>query len=89
MARDFVDIEYPYTDFIDRYTTPRTPWHDIHSLVYGEVARDVARHFIQRWNATKASFCVVSLLTFSLHKFLLQTEKLKDDHRYPYLLPSE
>lgn len=26
---------------------------DIHAVVYGEVARDVARHFIQRWNATK------------------------------------
>lgn len=29
------------------------PWHDIHALVYGEAARDLARHFIQRWNATK------------------------------------
>lgn len=24
-----------------------------HSLVYGEAARDLARHFVQRWNATK------------------------------------
>jgi phospholipase D1/2 len=29
------------------------PWHDLHALTFGEVARDVARHFIQRWNATK------------------------------------
>ena len=29
------------------------PWHDGHYVVYGEAARDVARHFIQRWNAAK------------------------------------
>lgn len=31
------------------------PWHDIGSVVYGSAARDVARHFIQRWNACKVS----------------------------------
>lgn len=40
-------------DFIDRYTTPRMPWHDIAAVVHGRAARDVARHFIQRWNFTK------------------------------------
>ncbi|OZC05803.1 phospholipase D domain protein [Onchocerca flexuosa] len=40
-------------DFIDRYLTPRMPWHDIHACTYGTSARDIARHFIQRWNATK------------------------------------
>lgn len=29
------------------------PWHDVGLCVHGEAARDVARHFIQRWNATK------------------------------------
>ena len=29
------------------------PWHDIASAVYGPAARDVARHFIQRYNFTK------------------------------------
>jgi phospholipase D1/2 len=29
------------------------PWHDIGAVVYGKAARDVARHFIQRWNYTK------------------------------------
>jgi phospholipase D1/2 len=51
--KDFIDVEDAFSDFIDRYRTPRMPWHDIHSLVYGEAARDLARHFIQRWNATK------------------------------------
>ena len=31
---------------------PRLPWHDIHSVVYGKAATDVARHFILRWNFT-------------------------------------
>uniref|UniRef100_A0A8C1TCP8 Phospholipase n=1 Tax=Cyprinus carpio TaxID=7962 RepID=A0A8C1TCP8_CYPCA len=39
--------------FSDEYTTPRMPWHDISSVVHGKAARDVARHFIQRWNFTK------------------------------------
>lgn len=43
-------------DFIDRYTTPRMPWHDISSVVHGKAARDVARHFIQRWNFTKVRY---------------------------------
>lgn len=38
---------------MDRQTTPRLPWHDIGATVIGAAARDVARHFIQRWNATK------------------------------------
>lgn len=29
------------------------PWHDIGVMVHGAAARDVARHFIQRWNAVK------------------------------------
>lgn len=29
------------------------PWHDIATVVVGSAARDVARHFIQRWNAVK------------------------------------
>jgi phospholipase D1/2 len=32
---------------------PRMPWHDISSVVVGAAARDVARHFIMRWNASK------------------------------------
>ncbi|KAG7321528.1 hypothetical protein KOW79_014386 [Hemibagrus wyckioides] len=51
--KDWVQLEKPFDDFIDRYTTPRMPWHDISSVVHGKAARDVARHFIQRWNFTK------------------------------------
>ncbi|XP_041119435.1 phospholipase D1-like isoform X1 [Polyodon spathula] len=51
--KDWVQLDKPFDDFIDRYTTPRMPWHDIGSVVHGKAARDVARHFIQRWNFTK------------------------------------
>uniref|UniRef100_A0A3P8UTH7 Phospholipase n=1 Tax=Cynoglossus semilaevis TaxID=244447 RepID=A0A3P8UTH7_CYNSE len=51
--KDWIQLEKPFDDFINRYTTPRMPWHDIASVVHGRGARDVARHFIQRWNFTK------------------------------------
>ncbi|XP_061094253.1 phospholipase D1-like isoform X2 [Conger conger] len=51
--KDWIQLDKPFDDFIDRYTTPRMPWHDIASVVHGRAARDVARHFIQRWNFTK------------------------------------
>ncbi|XP_045901079.1 phospholipase D1-like isoform X2 [Micropterus dolomieu] len=51
--RDWIQLDKPFDDFIDRHTTPRMPWHDIASVVHGKAARDVARHFIQRWNFTK------------------------------------
>ncbi|CAJ0918574.1 unnamed protein product, partial [Ranitomeya imitator] len=50
--KDWVQLDKPFDDFIDRYQTPRMPWHDISSVVHGKAARDVARHFIQRWNFT-------------------------------------
>ncbi|XP_066597975.1 phospholipase D1 isoform X2 [Prorops nasuta] len=53
IVKDFNDLEKPYQDLVDRSTTPRMPWHDIGVMVQGASARDVARHFIQRWNATK------------------------------------
>lgn len=49
----FFTFSHLCADFIDRYTTPRMPWHDIAAVVHGRAARDVARHFIQRWNFTK------------------------------------
>uniref|UniRef100_A0A669B6G2 Phospholipase n=1 Tax=Oreochromis niloticus TaxID=8128 RepID=A0A669B6G2_ORENI len=51
--KDWIQLDKPFDDFIDRHKTPRMPWHDIASVVHGKAARDVARHFIQRWNFTK------------------------------------
>nr|WCC59855.1 phospholipase D2 ScoTox-alphaI [Hottentotta saulcyi] len=53
ITKDFVNLDRPYQDLVDRSVTPRMPWHDIGVLVQGSAARDVARHFIQRWNFTK------------------------------------
>ncbi|KAL1267730.1 hypothetical protein QQF64_033093 [Cirrhinus molitorella] len=53
ILKDWVKLNKPFDDFIDRYKTPRMPWHDIGVLVHGKAARDIARHFIQRWNFIK------------------------------------
>uniref|UniRef100_A0A1B6CGW4 Phospholipase n=1 Tax=Clastoptera arizonana TaxID=38151 RepID=A0A1B6CGW4_9HEMI len=53
IVKDFNNLDMPYQDLVDRGTTPRMPWHDIGFMVQGAAARDVARHFIMRWNAVK------------------------------------
>ncbi|XP_015593521.1 phospholipase D2 [Cephus cinctus] len=53
IVKDFANLERPYQDLVDRSTTPRMPWHDMGVMVQGATARDVARHFIERWNAIK------------------------------------
>lgn len=64
IVKDFYDLERPYQDLIDRTTTPRMPWHDIGVLVQNAAARDVARHFIQRWNAVKVISSIIHILKF-------------------------
>ncbi|XP_037728372.1 phospholipase D2 isoform X2 [Drosophila subpulchrella] len=53
ILKDWMNLNSPFVDIIDRTTTPRMPWHDVGLCVVGASARDVARHFIQRWNAMK------------------------------------
>jgi phospholipase D1/2 len=53
ILKDFTELNHPFADLIDRTKTPRMPWHDIASVVVGQASRDVARHFIERWNACK------------------------------------
>ncbi|XP_022844837.1 phospholipase D zeta 1 isoform X2 [Olea europaea var. sylvestris] len=40
-------------DELDRKKYPRMPWHDVHCAFWGPPCRDVARHFVQRWNYAK------------------------------------
>ncbi|KAL2941083.1 Phospholipase D zeta 1 [Bienertia sinuspersici] len=42
-------------DELDRQIYPRMPWHDVHCAIWGPPCRDVARHFVQRWNYAKKS----------------------------------
>uniref|UniRef100_A0A8C4MG32 Phospholipase n=1 Tax=Equus asinus asinus TaxID=83772 RepID=A0A8C4MG32_EQUAS len=53
ITKDWVQLDRPFEDFIDRETTPRMPWRDVGVVIHGPPARDLARHFIQRWNFTK------------------------------------
>ncbi|KAL2198201.1 hypothetical protein P885DRAFT_34325 [Corynascus similis CBS 632.67] len=47
---DFSKLHEPYAEMYDRSMTPRMPWHDIAMQVVGQPARDLTRHFVQRWN---------------------------------------
>lgn len=49
-VKDFFGLERPYESMYDRNVVPRMPWHDVHMVTSGKVARDLARHFVQRWN---------------------------------------
>ncbi|CAN6618082.1 phospholipase D1 [Trichomonascus vanleenenianus] len=49
-VQDFVALDRPYQDMYDRKKVPRMPWHDVHMMVFGQPARDLTRHFVQRWN---------------------------------------
>ncbi|VYS57619.1 unnamed protein product [Arabidopsis thaliana] len=40
-------------DELERKKHPRMPWHDVHCALWGPPCRDVARHFVQRWNYAK------------------------------------
>ncbi|GAA5922273.1 hypothetical protein JCM1841_001392 [Sporobolomyces salmonicolor] len=47
---DFHTLTKPEDDMYDRGKVPRQPWHDIGLQIVGQPARDLCRHFIQRWN---------------------------------------
>jgi phospholipase D1/2 len=49
-VQDFFQLNEPYAEMYDRSKTPRMPWHDIAMQVVGQPARDLTRHFVQRWN---------------------------------------
>ena len=49
-VQDFYALEKPYEEMYDRFQVPRMPWHDIHMQIVGQPARDLTRHFVQRWN---------------------------------------
>ncbi|XP_066578460.1 phospholipase D2 [Amia ocellicauda] len=53
IAKDWVQLDRPFEDNVDRGCVPRMPWRDVAAVLHGKAARDLARHFIQRWNFTK------------------------------------
>ncbi|KDO35626.1 hypothetical protein SPRG_00470 [Saprolegnia parasitica CBS 223.65] len=50
IIKDFVHVDRPFEDLVDRESVPRMPWHDVHCSLQGEAVLDVALHFIERWN---------------------------------------
>ncbi len=49
-VQDFYALDKPYEEMYDRTKIPRMPWHDIAMQIVGQPARDLTRHFVQRWN---------------------------------------
>ncbi|KAI0263930.1 phospholipase D [Gloeopeniophorella convolvens] len=47
---DFHTLTKPEEDMHDRSKVPRMPWHDVGLQIVGQPARDLGRHFVQRWN---------------------------------------
>ena len=48
--QDFYALDKPFADMYDRTKIPRMPWHDVGMQIVGQPARDLTRHFVQRWN---------------------------------------
>ena len=48
--QDFYALNKPYEEMYDRTQVARMPWHDISMQIVGQPARDLTRHFVQRWN---------------------------------------
>ncbi|CAG8464425.1 6353_t:CDS:10 [Acaulospora morrowiae] len=51
--KDFQNVSDFNAEIIDKSQCPRMPWHDVSIGMVGTPARDVARHFVERWNFVK------------------------------------
>ncbi|EIW66666.1 hypothetical protein TREMEDRAFT_34686 [Tremella mesenterica DSM 1558] len=47
---EYSNLDKPFEDMFDRTSVPRMPWHDVGLQLVGHPARDLCRHFVQRWN---------------------------------------
>ncbi|KAF8965990.1 hypothetical protein BGZ46_000489 [Entomortierella lignicola] len=52
-VKDFANVKEYNNDLIERKLVSRMPWHDVSIGVAGQPARDIARHFVHRWNFVK------------------------------------
>ncbi|XP_054946315.1 phospholipase D2 isoform X2 [Physeter macrocephalus] len=83
ITKDWVQLDRPFEDFIDRETTPRMPWRDVGVVVHGSPARDLARHFIQRWNFTKTTKAKYKI---PMYPYLLP-KSTSTANQLPFMLP--
>ncbi|XP_046532750.1 phospholipase D2 isoform X1 [Equus quagga] len=83
ITKDWVQLDRPFEDFIDRETTPRMPWRDVGVVIHGPPARDLARHFIQRWNFTKTTKAKYKT---PMYPYLLP-KSTSTANQFPFMLP--
>ncbi|CAJ0942581.1 unnamed protein product, partial [Ranitomeya imitator] len=83
ILKDWVQLDKPFEDFIDRMKNPRMPWRDVGAVIHGKAARDASRHFIQRWNFNKT---MKSKYKGSEFPYLLPKSQCTAD-RYHYSVP--
>ncbi|WFD41697.1 phospholipase D [Malassezia psittaci] len=57
-------LNKPEMDLIPRDKCPRMPWHDVGTQLFGQPARDLCRHFCQRWNSLLRSKKHTRLMPF-------------------------
>ncbi|KAF9171276.1 Phospholipase D1 [Mortierella sp. AD011] len=76
--RDFFDLSKPELDSLNRTENPRMPWHDVGLQILGQPSRDVARHFIQRWNFLCRTKPKQKTIPFLLPKPDVHLSKLND-----------
>jgi len=79
---EYSNLDKPFEDVFDRGKVPRMPWHDVGMQIVGQPARDLCRHFVQRWNLlirTKVSY-VTNMLSPS--------SRQNHKRRMPFLLPA-
>ncbi len=65
-------------DQFDRAKTHRMPWRDEALVIFGDSARDLARHFIQRWNQCKVIGFILKLIILAMiHRDFLYFKREK------------
>jgi hypothetical protein len=76
-------------DELDRRKYPRMPWHDVHCALWGPPCRDVARHFVQRWNHAKVNLWLVNIFfmcqsnsLYNIMKHLFRETKLQMNKQF-------
>ncbi|KAF9761833.1 Phospholipase D2 [Nosema granulosis] len=92
--KDFIDVQCPKRACIDRYRTPRLPWHDIQCGIVGPSAFDISLHFIQRWNFLAHSIDIIPDETYfetniAMEKFYLTVQILRSSSYWSQNLPTE
>jgi len=91
---DYYQPNAPHSKKVDRAEIPRMPWHDVAVRLQGLAARDVALHFVQRWNHHRLVRRVVPEDGRTRPKFLPRrlTANAEDDAKdtfYSPLLPPD